>query len=279
MLTRIGLMTLGLTLLSAVFVVGVANHARNSRMQQTLQELSAQEVIPVAPDAAALAALPEPVQRYLRMAIPAGHRPVRYAEVTQQGQFRTDLEGRWMPMTARQYVYTARPAFVWDANVRMWPGLTMKVMDSYHDRQGGVDARLLGALPVVRMGGSRVTEAALQRYLAEAPWLPTALWPSKWLRWEPIDATHARAIASDGHVHAQVVFTFDTQGHIVGMEAQRYRDVDGRQVLTPWVGQFSNYLPFDGLVVPASGEVSWRINGLAHPYVRVRVTDIHFRSH
>lgn len=278
MMKRIALTTLGLVVFSAVLVVFIANHARNRDLQRQLHELATSETTPAVPDAAALAALPVPVQRYLRFAVPAGQSPISFAEVTQDGQFRTRLDGGWMPMTAQQYVYTARPAFVWDARVRMFPGLSITVTDSYMDRAGSVDARLLGALPVVRMGGDQVSEAALQRYLAEAPWLPTALWPSKWLRWEAIDGTHARAIASDHNVKAEVVFTFDAEGRITGMEAQRYRDMNGRNVLTPWVGRFDHYTSYGGLRVPSRGEVSWRIDGKDYPYVRVNVQNIRYRA-
>lgn len=278
MMKRIAWTTVGLVVFSAVLVVLVANHARNRNIQRELRDLATSEIAPAVPTNAALASLPAPVQRYLRFAIPAGHAPVHYAEVTQEGQFRTHLNGPWLAMTAQQYVYTGRPAYVWDARVRMLPGLSMTVMDSYQDRQGAVDARLLGALPVRLISGPRVSEASLQRYLAEAPWLPTALWPSNWLRWEPIDTTHARAIASDGYIKAEVVFTFDDGGRIVGMAAERYRDVDGTQVLTPWLGHFSDYQRFGDLMVPARGEVGWLINGVEFPYVRVEVQNIRYRT-
>jgi Family of unknown function (DUF6920) len=272
---RIAITTLAIVLIGAVLVVFVANRAFNRSIQREVADLAAQHSAPAAPDEAALRALPAPVQRYLRFAIPAGRAPVRSARLEHGGQFRTRLDGGWMPMTAREYFFTARPAFVWNASVRMFPGLSVAVKDSYAGGMGGVDARLLGALPVAQMSGRKVDEAALQRFVAEAVWLPTALQPSPWLRWEAMDDTHARALVTDGAVSASVVFSFDDTGRITSIETERYRSPEDAQP-TPWVGTFRDYRRFGDLMAPAYGEVGWKVDGQVQPYARVRVQDIRY---
>ena len=45
-------------------------------------------------------------------------------------------------------------------------------------------------------------EGALQRYLAEAVWLPPSLLPSERLQWTAMDESHARATLHDGETVA-----------------------------------------------------------------------------
>jgi Family of unknown function (DUF6920) len=276
MMLRIAFTTLAIVLFGAVAGVFIADQAFDRSVQREVSDLAARNLAPPAPDPTVLQTLPAPVQRYLRFAVPAGRAPVRSAVLVHGGEFRTDLQGSWMPMQASEHFFTGRPAFVWHAHMRMFPGLWLVVTDTYADGQGTVNGRLMGALPIVGLAGPKVDVAALQRFLAEAPWLPTALIPSPWLRWEAMDDSHARAIIADGAIGTNVVFSFDADGRITGMETERYRDVGGKEMLTPWVGRFGDYRRFGDLMAPAYGEVSWRIEGKDYPYVRVRVTDIRY---
>jgi len=276
MILRIALTTLGIVLVGVVLVVFISNRAFNGSIEREVAELAARPAAQPMPDADALRALPEPVRRYLRFAVPAGRVPVRSATVEHGGQFRLGEGQGWMPMQASEHFFTARPAFIWQARMRMFPGVSIAVKDSYVDGLGGVDARLMGALPLASMAGGKVNEAALQRFLAEAPWLPTALYPSPWLRWEAMDGAHARATITDRSLSAQVVFTFAADGRITGIETERYRSVGDTQVRTPWVGHFSDYRRFGDLMAPATGEVSWVIDGREVPYARIEVTDIRY---
>ena len=38
---------------------------------------------------------------------------------------------QWEPFTARQRIATKRPGFVWDAAIRVSPGITVRVVDAY----------------------------------------------------------------------------------------------------------------------------------------------------
>jgi hypothetical protein len=128
-----------------------------------------------------LAALPAPVTRYLRTVLRDGQLIPRHARIEQRGTFavKPDPDG-WRPFTAVQQ-FAARPAgFVWDARIRMAPGLDFLVRDAFVDGTGSMYGTVMGVVPVVNVRGTRdIAAGALVRYLAEAVWMPTALLPSQ----------------------------------------------------------------------------------------------------
>jgi hypothetical protein len=222
-----------------------------------------------------IALLPPPVRRYLAYALPPGQRRARRVRITQAGEF-TLRPGVWSGFHAAQELTARRRGFAWDASIRLVPMLawpTVRVRDHYANGVGAMRGAVAGLVPVVDQAGTpQMAEASLQRYLAEAAWLPTALLPDESLVWTPIDQRAARATLTDRGVVAHVDFLFGASGEIVGTETERFRDGDGPAVRTRWVGHFGDYARVEGMMVPRSGAVEWSVAGRAIPYFRARVT-------
>jgi len=217
-----------------------------------------------------LADLPEPVARYFAFALTPGQPLVRGARIEHAGEFRGALDAAWSPFTSVQHFAMDPPAFAWDARIRMAPGVTAHVLDTYRRGQGSVLARLAGLLTVADEGGTpEIAEAALMRYLAEAAWFPTALLPGGGVTWEAVDDASARATLTDAGVSATVTFHFDAEGRITGASAERFRDAqDGR---SPWGGHFRDYRLMDGMQIPTEGEVYWTLPEGTLTYWRGRI--------
>ena len=181
----------------------------------------------------------------------------------------------WMPFTATEHVSVRPLGFVWDASIRVMPLVAMRVRDSYFEGTGTMEGRLAALVPVVRQsGGGSMATATLQRYLAEAPWVPTALLPSEGVRWTALDDSSARATITDGDVTASIDFHFDHDGTIGGISADRYRDAGGTLVLTPWRGGWRGYETVDGMLIPREGDVSWQLPDGPHTYWRGRLEQV-----
>jgi uncharacterized protein DUF6920 len=223
-----------------------------------------------------LAGLPEPAARYFEFAFAPGQPLVRHARLTQAGTFASRRD-RWSPFNAVEDFDVRPPAFVWNARIRMAPLLVARVRDSYVAGEGTVRGTLAGLVTLVDQRGTPETAAAsLQRYLAETPWLPTALLPSAGVAWSAIDAETARATLTDHGLSVWIDFHFGTQGEIVGTSTERHRDVDGKAVLTPWKGSFSEYERLDGMMVPRRGEVAWSLPDGPFPYWRGRLVEARY---
>ena len=201
--------------------------------------------------------VPEPVQRYLAFALPRVPRRILSARIDWSGTFLTRPRGRPMPFTAHQNILITPPQFVWNADMRMFPGVHVRVRDSYDAGRGATQARV-GFLSMVNQSGTpRTGEAALQRFLGEAIWFPTALLPTSGVAWQSVNDRRATAALSDAGHRATIDFHFGDGGEIVGASALRYRDVGDRSILTPWQTRSWDYESVDGFMIPRRAEAEW----------------------
>jgi hypothetical protein len=220
--------------------------------------------------------LPAPVARYFRFALTPGQPLVRRAVVRSVGEFALK-PGAWAPFTSVQHFRVGPPGFVWDARIRMAPGPAVRVRDGYAGGEGSMTAAYAGLLAVVdEQGTPEMAAASLLRFLAEAPWVPTALLPASGVAWEAADDSTARATLTDGATRVSMDVHFGPRGEIVRIVAERYRDVDGVSVLAPWEGHFRDYERHDGMRIPMTGEVGWLLPEGRHDYYRGRITDVEY---
>lgn len=222
--------------------------------------------------------LPAPVQRYLAAALPAGARPIRGVTLEHSGTFNLSEDGeRWRPFTSTQRVDLDPPGFDWRARIRLLPGLSIRVRDAFLAGEGILDAQLLG-LPLARLRGTaELARGELMRFLAEAPWYPTALLPSSGVHWTPLDDTSAQATLSVAAVTASLVFRFGADGLVDSVRAEdRGRTVRGRVIPMPWEGRWSDYVERGGMRVPLRGDVAWRLPGRRHCYWRGQVLQLEY---
>ena len=211
-------------------------------------------------DGAALDALPAPVSRYLRAVLPRGAPRVLRARVSQRGEFLVDpaREG-WRPFVATQRFATRPPGFVWDARIRVAPGVAVHVRDAFVDGEGSMRASFMGLRRLAQVEGTpEIAAGALHRYLAEAMLFPTALLPGGGVTWDALDDSHARATLTAGGTTVSLDFHFGKDGLVDGVFTPvRSRDVGGRGVPTPWRGRWWAYEEHGGMRVPTRGEAEW----------------------
>lgn len=226
--------------------------------------------------------LPGPVARYFRAVLPEVVPPIRYARLEQRGQFlaRKGPDG-WRPFRAVEHFTARPPGFVWDARIRLAPGLDVMVRDGFVEGRGTMIGSMLGVWRVVSIEGTpELGAGALQRYLAEAVWLPTALLPSAGVSWRPLDGSAARATLTAGGTTVSADFHFGTDGLVERVyTAARGRDVGGgRMVPTPWQGRFSSYARRAGLRIPMAGEVEWILPEGPEPYWKGELTGVAYEQ-
>jgi hypothetical protein len=227
----------------------------------------------------ALATLPVPVQRYFRRVLREGQPWIRCARVRQRGTFRSregaDPEAGWSPFVATERFTARPPGFVWDARIRMAPLVSVRVRDGYVGGHATMRGAVAALVPVVNAGDDAELRAgALQRYLAEAVWLPTALLPGGGVTWTPVDGKVATATIVDGETTASLEFEFGPGGEIVAARTPgRRRAVPGKPgeyVLAPWGGRYARYEAHGGMRVPTEAEVYLVLDGKEQPYYRGR---------
>jgi hypothetical protein len=232
---------------------------------------------PKAFDPRELEALPAPVRRYFHAALRDGQPIVESARLATEGEFLMDAEKKtWAPFTADQ-AFVARPrGFDWDARIRMAPGLAIFVRDAYRGGAGLLRAEVLGLVTVADQTPTPdLARGELLRWLAEAPWFPTALLPTQGVRWEAVGDDRARATIADHGIAASVEFRFGSDGLVTSVFApDRPRTVGAANIPTPWEGTWTAYSPRNGMRVPSAGEVAWILPAGRLPYWRGRVRSV-----
>lgn len=221
--------------------------------------------------------LPAPVARYFRMALKEGQPLVRFVRIVHKGNFLTSKEGNaWSPFESTQYFRADPPGFVWDARIRMAPMIDVRVRDAYLAGKGSMRARVFSVIPVMdEMGKAELDAGALQRYLAEAVWFPTALLPGRGVKWTALDDSRALATLTDSGSTVSLEFRFNEEGEIADIFSPgRYREVKGKYELTPWTVRVWNYEERGGMRIPLEGEVAWQLPDGRLPYWRGTIIDI-----
>ena len=223
----------------------------------------------------ALAVLPLPVARYFRRVLRDGQPMIRSVITTQEAEF--FINGAWRPLKATQHFSATPPGLVWDATITMAPLVQAYVRDGYVVGQGSMQAAVYGLLPLVDQAGTpELNSGALQRFLGEAVWLPTALLPSSAVSWQARDDRSAVATLTDRGTRVSMLFEFDGNGDVVKISGDRFKESAGSYTLQPWIISCQEHAERSGIRVPQYCEVAWMgLNG-PEPYWRGRISTIRF---
>ena len=268
-----------------VFAVAMAILYATNRWQSDTRKLHARmeaarvHIPPTSFDPGELEGLPAPVQRYFRTVLKEGQPLVTAVNVEHTGTFNMSESGeQWKLFRSTQRVTIKRPGFVWDARIRIAPGMTVYVHDAYVAGEGILTAKLFGLMSMVNLRGTpEVAQGELMRFFAEAAWYPTALLPSQGVEWEAVDETSSKATLKDGEMRLTMLFRFNESGLIESVRAEgRGRTVAGKVILTPWEGRWSNYELREGMRIPIGGEVAWILAEGPKPYWRGRIQRIQY---
>ncbi|HWI19440.1 MAG TPA: DUF6544 family protein [Vicinamibacterales bacterium] len=223
----------------------------------------------------ALVDLPPPVQRYFRKVLKDGQPLVRTAVTMQDAEF--FINGGWRPLRATQHFRASPPAFVWDANITMAPLMPALVRDSYVDGRAAMRASLYGVWSLVDQSGlHELNLGALQRFLGETVWIPTALLPSAAVTWQPRDDRSAVATLHDGGNTVSLLFEFDDTGMVRAISGDRFKEVGGSYVMQRWEIACGEPAEHGGMVIPTRCEVAWVNGGAREPYWRGRISTIRY---
>ena len=218
-----------------------------------------------------LASLPAPVQRYFRAVLTDGQPIVTAVTLTQSGMFNLGrTAAQWKPFTAKQDFATARPGFVWNANIAMFPGVPVRVVDAFIAGEGLLRPTLLGLYSMGTIQGKgEIARGELLRHFAESVWFPTALLPSQGVVWQPVDGTSATATMTDGPIIVMMLFRFGADGLITAIHVDgRATTVGTATVLMPWECRMSNYQTRNGMRVPLTGEALYITPQGEKPYFK-----------
>jgi hypothetical protein len=134
-------------------------------------------------------------------------------------------------------------------------------------------------VPVVNAGGTPMIAAgALQRYLGEAAWFPTALLPSQGVSWSAIDDACALATIRGGETTVSLEFRFGPDGLTTSVfTPERFYD-DGRNppVPKPWQARILRSGEHHGMTIPEAAIVEWLMPEGPFAYWRGSIASVRY---
>jgi hypothetical protein len=219
--------------------------------------------------------LPPPVRRFLENSNVVGRPAVASVRLKQSGTMMTKQGGDWVPFEAEQYFTVDPPAFIWKARMQAAPLIDVAARDKYQNGRGNMLIKALSLIPIADSKGPEMDQGTLLRYLAEMTWFPSSL-VSNYITWEPIDSVSARATMNYGGVSASGVFSFTERGDLIGFEAKRYGEFDGKYSLETWSIGVGGYRLFDGYRIPQASEVTWKLKSGNWTWLRLEITELEF---
>lgn len=134
---RVGLWGVAVVALITAAAIGIGRYTFDRRVGGEIDDALSIDANESAGDVCEerVAALPVPVQRWLRWSGTVGRPIPSTVRLRQEGECRLCDRG-WFPFTAEEYYSTRPPAFVWKATIRMTPGVEVVGKDSYLDGRG-----------------------------------------------------------------------------------------------------------------------------------------------
>ena len=215
--------------------------------------------------------LPEIVRAYARRNMLGARVPARWVALTQDAELRQQKGGAWGEVSARQSIASGAPAFVWDARQKTL-GLTMaRVVDSFASGTGMLEVRIAGGYVVARAEGPDIDASEAMRYLAELPWNPDAILGNPELIWQVLDDARVTVSVMVNGQPVAFTFTFENGDIVSGRSDARPALENGKTVLRPWVGTFSDYGEIGGRRVPRLGEIGYVYEDGYEAYFRGRL--------
>lgn len=213
--------------------------------------------------------LPEPVQRYFKYVLKDGMSYISLVRLKHNGLFKTNLKKAFINIKGEQYFSAQKPQFIWKGTT-----LFFTARDSFIADNGNLKVSLFNIFTVVDGKGTEINEGEMQRWLAESVWFPTNLLPSENITWIAIDENSAKLSFLYKEISFDFIVTFNTVGEIVTMETQRFM-TNKRE---PWLCKMENYKEINGVKIPVSAEVIWKLKTGDFSYAKFKVTAIKYNQ-
>lgn len=212
-------------------------------------------------DEAMLAALPSPIQRWLKHAGVVGKPVIQSAYLVQKGQMKLQPNQKsWAPAQVVQYVTTDLPGFLWKVQMKIAPFVNVAGRDKFQQGKAEMMIKIGSLFPVVNLKNNEKTnQSTMQRFLMELPWYPSAA-ISSYINWEEIDDNTAKATMNYQGITGSATFSFNQSGDFLKVRALRYKDSDEQAGLVECIGEAKAYREVNGIRIPTKMNVTWLLD-------------------
>lgn len=222
--------------------------------------------------------LPFPVKKWLASVGIIGNRKIKAVKLKQSGVMKLKPgQEKYFKPEAEQYISVSEPGFLWQIDLKIMPLIKTTGRDYFYRGNASMLIKLAYLLPIVdQKSNSKINESALHRFLLEVPWYPTAAL-NKYLKWEKIDSSSARATINYQGMKAAADFIFDQEGNLLRTEAMRYKESNENTKRLKCTGELKEYTTVDGISIPRKIDVSWYLDSGKFTWFKIELDEISFK--
>jgi len=220
--------------------------------------------------------LPSVVRKYLLNSGVVNKEPVFavYLEQDLQMLLKPDQK-EWTNAQAKQYFTINPPAFNWSVKLKMNPLINVVGRDKFERGKGEMMIKVFSIIPVVNAkNNEKISQASLQRYLAEIVWFPSAAL-SQYIKWEHIDDRSAKATMTYNGTSGSGIFHFDDEGNFKQFVAMRFRNTEDTQP-TEWTVSATETQIMNGIKIPVEAKASWKLKDGDWTWLKLRIEHIEY---
>jgi hypothetical protein len=225
-----------------------------------------------------LAALPDAVQRYLRMTGVIGQPRVHDFRVRMHGRIRNGPDGRWMPFAAEQYNVIDTPARLFYLTASMF----LIPVQGYH-RYVGANATMrvkaAAVIPVARASGDEMTRAETVTLFNDMCIMAPATLIGAGITWQPVDAHRVKASFANGRHVVRAELWFGDSGELTNFVSDdRYQASPDGETLRrmKWSTPVHGYRSFGASRLAGAGEGRWHDSHREYAYIDLTLDDVQY---
>ncbi|MFZ5440590.1 MAG: DUF6544 family protein [Myxococcota bacterium] len=228
---------------------------------------------------AELARLPEPVQRYLRVAGVVGQPRVSRFKATWTGRMRGGPDEPWMDFVAEQHnFYGEAPSRLFFMKATM-KGLPVDVFHRFLGDAATFRVRVLSLLQVTEAKGPEMNQSETVTLFNDLCLLAPARLLDPSITWEPIDATHARAHFTRGAQRVSAELVFNEQGELIDFVSDdRFMSSSDGRTFTKlrWRTPIGRYQRFGATRLASFGEARWDAPAGSYAYGEFNLQSVEY---
>jgi hypothetical protein len=224
-----------------------------------------------------LAALPQSVQRFLRVAGAVGSLKPKVLRIDFEGEIRSK-DGPWMPFTSTQVNTFDTPtrSFWMDATMK---GMPTKGWHHYEDGRATMLIKLLGAIPVLDVSGPELDTTETVTWFNDlCLYSPAALIDPR-ITWNEIDDHSAEATFAHKGIVVRATLVFDPRHRLIDFisEDRSYLEDDGSMTHRRFSTPVSEHAHINGALLPSYGEAVWQLSDGPFTYGRFRLKRVSYQ--
>lgn len=222
-----------------------------------------------------LAHLPAPVARYLRLAGVVGQPRVASYRVRLRGRIRGAPDGAWMSFDSDQVNVVQPPSRRFLMRARMY-GLPVQAWHRLVDGHATMHVKAVGLVTVARASGAAMDRSEAVTLLNDMCLMAPGTLIDPAIRWEAVDATHARAHVTLGADTVAATLAFGDDGMLADFVSEDRSQLapDGTARRLRFSTPIRGRRTFGPLTLAAAGEGRWHTPGGSFAYIELEFLDV-----